>query len=599
MRHAASGRGSFDDDHPVTKTPGEVATDHLTDPWHEKRKSDGIGQKTGGQQERTGNENHRTVRQFATGEAPVDDRLASTQDFTSALTAHQRGTDDCGHEHHDERRWDPDPPADHDEQPDLDDRRHDEEKEQPLWEAHTSRLQRPVISEPVELRNLPSVDVLARRLGEQLAAADHHALPSGLLTEIARTAIDEARTTILGGGSADPMADAWNEAESFILQRPHRIINATGVLLHTNLGRAPVGRRAAALGAEVAAGYTNLEFDLSTGRRGGRGAYVVSLLRRLTGAEAALVVNNNAGALLLALAAIAGRGAAIVSRGELIEIGGSFRLPLLMEASGARLIEVGTTNRTRANDYEAVAGDAAAILKVHPSNYRIEGFTDEVGYAALAGIAHDKGIPLIADVGSGLLDARTPWLEGPPPTWLSDEPAVRQTLEAGADVVLFSGDKLLGGPQAGIAVGREAVIEAMRAHPIARAVRVDATSLVTLGATLEMYAEGTASDIPFWRMASLDRNELQTRHEEVLQSSGRRGSVVEGASTPGAGSVPGELIPSPVLQLDGSPDTIWKALVGRSIPIVGHRRSGALQLDLRTVDPEDDELVVAALRALA
>jgi L-seryl-tRNA(Ser) seleniumtransferase len=450
----------------------------------------------------------------------------------------------------------------------------------------------------VELRNLPSVDVLARQLSERVDAGDHDPLPGGLLTEIARTAIDDARTAILDGTPTDPAVMAWSEAERFILQRPHRIINATGVLLHTNLGRAPVAESASAVGAAVAGGYTNLEFDLGTGRRGGRGSYVASLLQRLTGAEAAMVVNNNAAALLLALAAIAGKGSAIVSRGELIEIGGSFRLPLLMEASGARLIEVGTTNRTRASDYETAAGEAAAILKVHPSNYRIEGFTDEVGYGALADLAHAAGIPLIADVGSGLLDARTPWLDGPPPSWLSGEPAVRQTLEAGADVVLFSGDKLLGGPQAGIAVGSAEVIGAMRTHPIARAVRLDATSLVTLGATLEIYASGEGARIPFWRMASLGRDVLVARHENVLRASGRVGEIVEGASTPGAGSVPGELIPSPVLQIEGTPDAIWKALINRRVPIVGHRRSGAFQLDLRTVAPEDDQVVVEALRSL-
>ncbi len=452
----------------------------------------------------------------------------------------------------------------------------------------------------MELRDLPSVDALARAIGEELDAdpGGASAVPAGLLTEIARTAIETARDEIRAGRPADPVALGRRDVAQVLLQRPRRIINATGVLLHTNLGRAPVAREAVELAAATAAGYTNLEFDLGTGGRGGRGAHVASLLRRLTGADAALAVNNTAGALLLALAALAGNRTVVVSRGELIEIGGSFRLPLLMEASGARLIEVGTTNRTRAEDYEAAAGDAAAILKVHPSNYRIEGFTDEVGYAPLAGIAKTHGIPFIADVGSGLLDARVPWLDGPPPSWLTSEPAVRQTLEAGADVVLFSGDKLLGGPQAGIAVGTDDAIDRMRRHPIARAVRLDGTSLVMLGATLELYASGRGGDIPFWRMASLGRDELASRHEAVLRASGRVGSVVEGASTPGAGSVPGELIPSPVLELDGPADAIWKQLVARPTPVVGHRRDGAFRLDLRTVEPADDEEVVDALQSL-
>ena len=452
----------------------------------------------------------------------------------------------------------------------------------------------------MELRDLPSVDALARALGEALDA-DHPGsptLPFGLLTEIARSAVDDARDAIRAGEDADPMAFAREEAGRLLLLRPRRIVNATGVLLHTNLGRAPVAGTAATGAAEIASGYTNLEFDLGTGERGGRGAYVESLLRRLTGAGAALAVNNTAGALLLALAALAGGRAVVVSRGELIEIGGSFRLPRLMEASGARLIEVGTTNRTRLEDYESAVAGAAAILKVHPSNYRIEGFTDEVGYGPLAQLAHRSGIPFIADVGSGLLDARVPWLTGSPPRWLASEPAVRQTLDAGADVVLFSGDKLLGGPQAGIAVGDAGVIDRLRTHPIARAVRLDGTSLVTLGATLELYASGRGAEVPFWHMASLGGEELLVRHETVLRDSGRSGAVVEGASTPGAGSVPGELIPSPVIQLDGAPDAMWRALVARPIPVVGHRRHGALQLDLRTVAPADDEYVVAALRSL-
>lgn len=447
----------------------------------------------------------------------------------------------------------------------------------------------------MEPRDLPSVDELTRRLLEDDAVAP---LPTGLVIEVARSAIDEARASVLAGGEADPMTEATRTLDALAMSRPRRVINATGVLLHTNLGRAPLAKAAADAAADVGAGYANLEFDLATGRRGGRGAYVETLLRRLTGADAALVVNNNAGALLLALAALAGDGSAAVSRGELIEIGGNFRLPLLMEASGARLVEVGTTNRTRTADYEAVADGVSAILKVHPSNYRIAGFTEEVGYSTVAGISHAHDVPLIADVGSGLLDARTPWISGPPPSWLSAEPAVKQTLEVGADVVLFSGDKLLGGPQAGIAVGSNETIAAMRRHPIARAVRIDAGSLAALAVTLEMYASGRGSEIPFWRMATADRDELAQRHRRVLDASGRPGSVVEGASTPGAGSVPGELIPSPVLQLDGPEDAMWSRLVAFDPPVVGHRRSGSLQLDLRTVDPADDDLVVAALESL-
>lgn len=589
---------SSDDDDAVAEALGQVAAKRFSDCRHEQSKPDEVGEESRREQQRPGDDDHRTVSQFTARKAALEQRATGSGQLASTLPAHQRGTENGGRHDDHEGPEDSDTTPNRDEQTDLDDRCDNERQEQPGGESHVGRLQRPVISTAVELRNLPSVDDLARRLADRLRTTGEDTVPAGLLTEIARSAVDEARASLLDGAPADPEDIAWSATRRLVLERPRRIVNATGVLLHTNLGRAPVAQSAVARGAEVSAGYSNLEFDLATGSRGGRGAYVASLLRRLTGAEAALVVNNNAGALLLALAAIAGGGEAVVSRGELIEIGGSFRLPLLMEASGARLIEVGTTNRTRRTDYEAVASRAAAILKVHPSNYRIEGFTDEVDYGTLATVADGAGIPLIADLGSGLLDARTPWLEGPPPTWLSGEPAVRQTLEAGADVVLFSGDKLLGGPQAGIAVGSAESIQRMRTHPVARAVRIDSASLAMLGATLEMYAAGDASDIPFWRMASLGWDELDRRHRRVLDESGLVGAVVDGASTPGAGSVPGELIPSPVLELSGAPETLWRSLVERTVPIVGHRRSGALQLDLRTVDPADDGLVVEALRTI-
>ena len=587
---------SFDGYDAGVKAPGKEFAQRFTQGGHEQAESDEIGQEAGGQQERSSNKDHRPMRQLSGGEPATEDRMAGPSQLTSPLPVDQRRTDHRRHKNDCQRGEEPNPTTDRDEQTDLHDRGDDKDQKQQPGQPHPTTLPPPLFSTVVELRDLPSVDVLTDRLRDQLEVDGRPILPSGLLTEIARSAIDDARTAILAGGSADPILAGCDEASRFAMTRPQRIINATGVLLHTNLGRAPIAEAAAGAGAEAAAGYTNLEFDLTTGQRGGRGSYIETLLRRLTGAAAALVVNNTAGALLLSLASIAGKGSVVVSRGELIEIGGSFRLPSLMEASGARLIEVGTTNRTRTADYEAAAREASAILKVHPSNYRIEGFTDQVGYDTLAGIAHDNNIPFIADVGSGLLDARTPWLGGKPPSWLSAEPAVRQTLDAGADVVLFSGDKLLGGPQAGIAVGTTSAIATMRSHPIARAVRLGGTSMVILGYTLEMYASGKGADIPFWRMASLGWNELAIRHQAVLEASGRAGSIVEGASTPGAGSVPGELIPSPVLQLDGPPDAMWKALIANVPPIVGHRRTGALQLDLRTVSPDDDERVAEALR---
>ncbi len=420
------------------------------------------------------------------------------------------------------------------------------------------------------------------------------------MVAIARDAIDEARRQLLAGADdADPLALALPGAQRLASLRPGRVINATGVLLHTNLGRAPIAPDAASLSSDVAGGYANVEFQLATGARGSRGQYLDMLLRSVTGADAGLVVNNNAGALLLALAALAGPGRAVaVSRGELIEIGGSFRLPDLMASSAAQLVEVGTTNRTRLTDYAKVIESVDLVLKVHPSNYRIEGFSEEVGYGSLASLAAEHGVPMVADVGSGLLDTRTPWLDGPPPGWLAGEPGVRQTLDEGADVVLFSGDKLLGGPQAGIAVGRADLIEKMAGHPMARALRIDGSTQAALAVTLEAYASGKASELPFWAMASLGDVSLRGRLASVLAESGVEGEIVVAESIPGAGSVPGETIASPALKLPGHGDAAWERLIAADPPVVGRRRADALFLDLRTVAPDDDPLVAAALRQL-
>lgn len=426
-------------------------------------------------------------------------------------------------------------------------------------------------------------------------------LPAALIVALARDAIDAARNQLLEGATdVDPLALAMPAAQRLASLRPGRVVNATGVLLHTNLGRAPVAANAANLAGTVAGGYANVEFELASGARGSRGRYLDELLRSVTGAEAGLVVNNNAGALLLALAALAGPGCAVaVSRGELIEIGGSFRLPDLMASSGARLVEVGTTNRTRLTDYATVIEQVDLLLKVHPSNYRIEGFSEEVGYRSLAGLAAEHRVPMVADIGSGLLDTRAPWLDGPPPGWLAGEPGVCQTLDEGADVVLFSGDKLLGGPQAGIAVGRADLIETMARHPMARALRIDGVAQAALAVTLEAYATGEAGDLPFWRMASLGNEALRTRLDSILAESGVDGEIVMSESIPGAGSVPGEAIASPALRLPGHGDGAWQSLIAADPPVVARRRDDALFLDVRTVDPSDDPLVVAALRALA
>jgi L-seryl-tRNA(Ser) seleniumtransferase len=413
--------------------------------------------------------------------------------------------------------------------------------------------------------------------------------------EVARRAIAAWRAD---PGGPDASERALGEVRTLRLLRPGRVLNATGVLLHTNLGRALLDPTAGAAERQAAEGYTALEFDLAGGARGGRGSYVRALLSAVTGAEAALVVNNNAGALLLTVAALASGREAVVSRGELIEIGGSFRLPELMAAAGATLVEVGTTNRTRASDYvRAIGPRTGLVLKVHPSNYRIEGFAEEVGYGALAEIAAEAGVPFAADVGSGLLDARAPWLAGPPPVWLGGEPAVRQTLALGADLVMFSGDKLLGGPQAGIVIGGAAHIDALARHPVARAVRIDGPRLAALGATLEAYAAGRAGELPFWQAASLGAEELESRSRAVITAAGLAATIVTDRSLPGAGSVPGHGIPGPVILIPGTGEQAWRRLLRNEPPVVARRDDRGLMIDLRSVAPADDETVAAALEA--
>ncbi len=438
----------------------------------------------------------------------------------------------------------------------------------------------------MDLRDLPSVDALAVDL-----SADFD-LPRSLIVSVAREAIDEARDAVRFGSPVDPASTAARRLRSLSSARRRAVVNATGVLLHTNLGRAPIDDTSTPF-------FSNVEFDLESGERGSRANYLHALISSTVGAEAALVVNNNAGALFLALAALAGRdGRVAVSRGELIEIGGSFRLPDLMAASGAHLVEVGTTNRTRESDFVDAPGTIEVLLKVHPSNYRVKGFTEDVSFSKMADIAGALDAPFIADIGSGLLDESTPWIEGGPPEWLVDEPAVRQVLEQGADVVLFSGDKLLGGPQAGIAVGRRIFIERVANHPVARAVRVNTATIASLTSTFEAYSSGQAAAIPFWEMATAPIEEIRRRTAGVLRSSGAAGSIVDGESLPGAGSVPGVTSPTPVLRIDGNDEATWRTLADYEPPVVASRRDGATVVNLRSVAPDEDSIVAAALASL-
>lgn len=415
----------------------------------------------------------------------------------------------------------------------------------------------------------PSIDALVREMADV-------ALPHPLLVDAARTAV----------AAGDPGSSRRRAEEiSLALLRP--VVNATGVLLHTNLGRAPL-----APPSSLRARASNLELDLATGRRGSRQVHSAALLARAAGAEDALVVNNGAAAVLLVLTTLAAARPVIVSRGELVEIGGGFRVPDVLASSGARLVEVGTTNKTRLADYEralAAEPDAAAILKVHQSNYRMLGFTEAVDIRALAGL----GLPVVADLGSGLLDANTPWLPGGPPAWLAGEPAARQSLEAGAAVVIFSGDKLLGGPQAGIIAGSRGIVAACARQPLARALRPGGLVLQSLQETVLAYLRRDAQAIPFWRMATASLADLRARAEDVAAKSGA--SLVECQSVAGAGSLPGLEIPSVGVAVHGDHAA---ALRRRPLPVVARVRGGLTVCDLRSVDPDDDLVLADALSAL-
>lgn len=419
----------------------------------------------------------------------------------------------------------------------------------------------------------PSVDKLARSLSST-------GLPHPICVDLAREAID----------AGDPDS-AMRRAVEFRRTLLTPVINATGVLLHTNLGRAPLAHH------QDAAAQT-VEFNLATGQRGSRQAAVGQLFARLCGAESAMVVNNNAAAVLLVVAALAAGRDVPVSRGESVEIGGSFRVPEVIEQSGARLVDVGTTNRTRVDDYRrAIARsdvDAAMVLKVHPSNYRVEGFVEETSIADLATL----DVPVVADIGSGLLDATVPWLKGAPPAWLAGEPAAVQAVADGADLITFSGDKLFGGPQSGIIAGRADLVEQCLRHPLARALRPGGLVLASLQATALTYLDKrAATDVPFWKMVATPLAELERRAEEIVAALGAAhpsARVERMDALPGAGSAPGVTMPSVGVVIDGD---LLDGLRRHATPVVARSRDDHTALDLRAVDPSDDRLLVEALLA--
>ncbi len=415
----------------------------------------------------------------------------------------------------------------------------------------------------------PSVDALARSLARS-------GLPHPLLVDVARAAIAD-----------DDVEHAPARAEALRRTLLTPVVNATGVLLHTNLGRAPLAHHQGARAQSV-------ELDLATGERGSRQRAVGQLLARLCGAEDAIVVNNNAAAVLLVLAALAAGRDVPVSRGESVEIGGGFRVPEVMEQSGARLVDIGTTNRTRLADYrralERPGADVALILKVHPSNYRVDGFVEETTVEQLATL----GAPVVADLGSGLVDAACPWWPGPhPPAWLASEPAARQTIEAGAAVVTFSGDKLFGGPQAGISAGRADLVARCARHPLARALRPGGLVLAALQELALAYLRrDVAATVPFWRMAATPVDVLRSRAEAIASASGATAAAMD--ALPGAGSAPGTTIPSYGVVLAG--DHLAR-LRAHPTPVIARTRDGSTFVDLRAVEPDDDAEIVAAISA--
>ena len=446
------------------------------------------------------------------------------------------------------------------------------------------------------LRSLPSVDQLLQT-PEVIDLVAVYGRP--LTITAIRHSLDEARSKFRDSGNLPTIQELLAQSTRLLGEWIHPtiqpVINATGVILHTNLGRAPLSSAALKAAYDASQGYSTLEFDLKKGKRGSRLVHAEALLQKLTGAQAAIVVNNNAAAVMLVLTALARRRAVVISRSQLVEIGGGFRVPEVMKQSGARLVEIGATNQVHLSDYEiALAEKPALFLRAHRSNFRITGFTSEPDLAEIAAVAHRAGIYIIDDLGSGsLLDTA---LYG-----LAHEPTVQDSLGAGADLVCFSGDKLLGGPQSGIIVGREDLVSKLKKHPLARALRADKLCLAALGATLVHYLKDEAeSEIPVWRMLSMPLAKVEERARRWARVLGA-GEVISGESTIGGGSLPGETLPSCLLALRVSkPDLLLEQLRREQPPVIARAQDGRVLLDPRTVfDEQEEELLHALTNALA
>jgi L-seryl-tRNA(Ser) seleniumtransferase len=452
---------------------------------------------------------------------------------------------------------------------------------------------------PDQFRQLPSVDALL----QEATLCDYvHRCGRAIVVDASRDALDAARQTILAGADAPMPArlidDIRERIERAIRPSLVQTINATGVIIHTNLGRAPLSEETLAAMQAAAQGYSNLEYNLESGERGSRHVHAEALVTHLTGAEAAVVVNNNAAAVMLILAAFARDRQVIISRGQLVEIGGGFRIPDVMEESGAALIEVGTTNRTYLQDYAYAINDQTSLLmRVHSSNFKMVGFIHQPTLAELAALAHEKGILCVDDLGSGTLLDTTPY-------GLAHEPMPQESLAAGADLVSFSGDKLFGGPQAGVIIGQMKSIDVLKKHPLTRALRVDKVAYAGLQATLLHYLKNEAPKrVPIWTMIAATRNDLDERAQKWvtrLQAAKLNAKVIDAESTVGGGSLPGETLPTRAVALAvQAPDEFAKRLRENSPPIVARIEAGCLIFDPRTVLPKEEELLLAGIERVS
>ena len=446
-------------------------------------------------------------------------------------------------------------------------------------------------------RAIPSVNEVLRHVSVLIARHSRERV-----VELVREELAETRKAVAAGGDPSDAKTVALLVEDRAALRwkswPETVINATGVILHTNLGRAPLSDESIEAASVAASGYSDLEFDLASGKRGSRQAHISRLVCEATGAEAALVVNNNASAVMLGLAAIATGKEVIVSRGEAVEIGGGFRIPDVLRQSGATLVEVGTTNRTYARDFEeAINDNTGAILSVHASNFRVMGFTHAPTTAELVEVGDRYGVPVLHDLGSGcLLDTR--------PYGLAWEPRPQESVRAGVALGFFSGDKLLGGPQAGIIVGRQEYVSVVASHPLARAVRIDKMSMAALSATMLHYIRDEPTEkVPIWRMISAPLDELSARASEWKESAGAGAEIVESRAAIGGGSLPGETIESVALRLDcdtlgKSAEEILASLRHSDEPIIGRIEDNDVLLDVRTVLQSQDKAVSSALKSL-